>query len=89
MSSTVPRCQFQGNGQGKNKTFDCQMYPLLQAHLDRWDTDNHRIENYSVTEHHVHSGNWNWRSGLIFYLYSWEAIEGSLMSGEMHFPNVG
>jgi hypothetical protein len=26
-----------------------------QAHLDRWDADNHRIENSGVTELHLHS----------------------------------
>ena len=53
------RCQCQGVGQGKKKTFDCQLHPLLQAHMDRYDADNHRIENCSVKEHHLFTGSWN------------------------------
>ena len=34
--------------------------------------------NCSMTEHHLYSGSWILRYGLIYYLYSWEAIEGSL-----------
>ena len=30
----------------------------LRAHLDRCDVDNHRIENCSVTEHHLYNGSW-------------------------------
>jgi hypothetical protein len=44
-------CRFQGVGQGKKQTFDCQQYPLLQAHMDRCDADNRRIKNCSVTKH--------------------------------------
>lgn len=27
--------------------------------MDRWNTDNHRIDNYLVAEHHLHSGSWD------------------------------
>jgi hypothetical protein len=46
-------CRFQVEGQGKKKTFEYQFI------LDRCDLDNHRIENWSVTEHHLYSGSWN------------------------------
>ena len=32
---------------------------LLQAQLDIYDSNNDRIQNYSVTEHHLYSGSWN------------------------------
>ena len=35
-------------------------------------------ENCWMTEHHLCSGSWILRYGLIYYLYSWEGIEGSL-----------
>jgi hypothetical protein len=53
--SIIVYCRFQCEGQGKKQTFECQKYHLLQAHLDRWDADNHRIENSGVTELHLHS----------------------------------
>jgi hypothetical protein len=31
-------------------------------------------ENCSMTEHHLNSGSWILRYGLIYYLYSWEAM---------------
>jgi hypothetical protein len=46
--------------------------------LDRCDVDNHRIDNCSVTEHHLYNGSWNQRSRLIFYLDHWEALVWSL-----------
>jgi len=67
-------CRFQGECQGKKQTFDCQQYPLLQAHLDRCDADNRQIKNCSVTKHQAGIK----RSALIFYLYSWEVLDGSL-----------
>jgi hypothetical protein len=42
--SIIVYCRFQCEGQGKKQTFECQKYHLLQAHLDRWDADNHRIK---------------------------------------------
>jgi len=29
----------------RKQTFECQWCPLFQAHFDRWEVDNHRIEN--------------------------------------------
>ena len=43
----IPRCWFQGEGQCKKQTFEDQYHYLLQAHLDRWDTDKHPNENSS------------------------------------------
>lgn len=42
--SIIVYCRFQCEGQGKKQTFECQKYHLLQAHLDRWDADNHRFK---------------------------------------------
>jgi len=54
-----------------NKVFvSTFVIPFDETQLDQ--------ENCSMTEHHLHSGSWILRYGLIYYLYSWEAIEGSL-----------
>jgi len=51
---------------------------FFTTRLFRWDADNDRIENWSVTEYRLYSGSWNYKFGLIFYLYSWETHEGHL-----------
>jgi hypothetical protein len=48
---------------------------LTSSSYHRCDVDNHRIENCSVTEHHLYNRRWNQRSGLIFYLYSWKPLK--------------
>ena len=37
-------CLFHCESQRKTQTFEFQQYPLPQAHLYRWDADNHRIK---------------------------------------------
>jgi hypothetical protein len=32
---------------------------LLQTQLGIYDSNNDRIQNFSVTEHHLYSGSWN------------------------------
>ena len=39
----------------KKQTVECQLYPFLQAHLDRCNVDNHQIKNCSETEHHLYN----------------------------------
>jgi hypothetical protein len=76
--SIILLCGFQGEGQGK----PCQQYPLLQAHLDRWDADNYQIENYSVTKHHLYSG----KQMLHLYLLTHsERVLESISSLKLYF----
>ena len=55
-----------------------QLHPFLQAHLNIREAHNHRIENCSVTEHHLYIESWNERFGLISYVYFTEAQKGSM-----------
>ena len=44
-------CRFKCEDHDKNQTYECQWYPLRQAHMDRWDAVRHRIENGLVSNH--------------------------------------
>jgi hypothetical protein len=62
---TAPHCRFRGVSQDMNQTYLYLWYPLFHSQWDICDQ-----QNYLVKGHHLHSGTWNYRTGLLFVLLS-------------------
>ena len=71
------RWRFQGEVQGKKHFLEYQWYLLFPAHLDRWVTDIHRMENCSVTEQDILRDLELKVWGSFFYnFFSWKTLMG-------------